>query len=196
MNEALNQIPSQLDGLVRWMQSKQHEAETGLSFSLSDADLEMGPESELLSHLAQTDLAAVSDKSLSFGFSGAAEGVLTQAKEKLGILLEQVNHEILHFAWVETVIAGQIIARTEVDWRGDSISIWGKAISAEDMLMHLRSLAAVSKTRHLKLRLLFTVTGGAAKMAALLTVPGGAVLALPAVYQYVIKILQQVNQLP
>ncbi len=202
MNAALDDVPSQLDGLVQRMQEKQRQAAPGVSFAVADLAPETGPESELLSLLSMSDSAAlggvgpeVGPEGVSFGLIEQASGALGQAKEKLETLLEQVNHDILHFAWVETKIAGQIIARTEVGWSGDSTTVWTEATSAEQILLHQRTLKVVSQTRHLKLRLLLTITGGAARVAPLMATPGGAVLALPAVYQYVTKILEQVKQL-
>ena len=46
----------------------------------------------------------------------------------------------------------------------------------------------------MKLRLFVTVAGGAAKVTTLMAA-GTPVLALPAVYQYVMSIVQQVRQL-
>lgn len=202
MNAALDEVPSQLDGLVRRMQEKQQQAASGVSFAVADLVPETGPESELLSWLAISDSAALSGagpeggpEGISFGLIEQASGALGRAKEKFETLLEQVNHEVLHFAWVETKIAGQLIARTEVGWSGDSTTVWNDATSAERISLHRRTLEVVSQTRQLKLRLLLTITSGAAKVAALMAAPGGAVLALPAVYQYVIKILEHVKQL-
>jgi hypothetical protein len=200
MNVALAAIPAQLDGLVQ----KTLKTASGVSFAVTDLEPVPGPEGELLALLADTDAAArsgTSTEGVSFGLEAVASvplagtGAFGQAKAKFDALLEQVNHEVLHFAWVETKVAGQIIARTEVDWSGDANTVWAADISAEQMTLHQRALDMVAQTRNLKLRLFVTVSGGAAKVAVLLATPGGAVLALPAVYQYVLKILEQARQL-
>lgn len=194
MNAALDVVPARLDSLVQ----RQQAAASGVSFGVAGMGPETGPESELLSLLAVTDstaLGGTGPEGVSFGIIEDAGAVLGQAKEKFTALLEQVNHEMLHFARVETKIAGQLIARTEVGWSGDATTIWHNLTSAEQMALHRRTLVIVSRTRHLRLRLLFTVTGGAAKMAASMAAPGGAVLALPAMYRYVTTILEQVKQI-
>jgi hypothetical protein len=61
--------------------------------------------------------------------------------------------------------------------------------------LHQRSLHIVTQTRGLHLRLFATIAVGATKVSSLLATPGGAVLALPAVYQYVMQIVAQVKQL-
>lgn len=198
MNAALDEIPLQLDGLVRRVQAIRQTAPHAVSFAAADILRETGPESELLSLLAISDSASLSaneQEGASFGLMDEAGEALIQAKEKFEGFVEQVNHEFLHFAWVETKIGSQLIARTEVGWNGDSTTIWTEAPPPEQTSLHQRTLIFASRTRNLKLRLLLTVAGGAAKMAALFITPGGAVLALPAVYQYVVKILTQVRQL-
>jgi hypothetical protein len=194
MEAVLAVIPAQLDGLVQ----KTPKAATGVSFAATDLEPVPGPEGELLALLADTDAAArsgISAEGVSFGISEVASEALSRAQAQFNALLEQVDHEVLHFAWVETKITGQTIARTEVDWSGDATTVWATSVSDEQMRLHQRTLETVSKTRHLKLRLFVTVSGGAAKVAVLLATPGGAVLALPAVYQYVLKILEQARQL-
>jgi hypothetical protein len=197
MKTALDQVPFQLDGLVRRVQEKQDKAASGVSFALADLQPEPGPEGELLSLLAISDsgvFGGTGPEGVSFGFIAAASEVLGQAKDKFEALLEQVDHELLHFAWVEMKIAGQIIARTEVGWSA-SHTIWNNAISADQMSLHKRTLRVVSRTRSLKLHMLLTVAIGAAKMATLMVTPGAAALAVPAIYEYVNKILEHVKQL-
>jgi hypothetical protein len=197
MKAALDQVPTQLNGLVRRVQEKQHKAAPGVSFAMADLQPESGPEGQLLSLLAISDSAALSGtgpQGVSFGVMADASQVLRPAKAKFESLLEQVDREVLHFAWVEMKIAGQIIARTKIGWSA-SHTIWIEAISIEQMAMHMRTLKVVSLTRHLKLHLLLTVAIGAVKMAQLMVTPGGAVLAQPAVYDYVKKILDQVKQI-
>jgi hypothetical protein len=195
MNAALDQIPARLDELVRRTQAG---TASGVSFAVADALPEAGLENELLSLLAISDSAALGEtapQGVSFGLIEVAGGVLGQAKEKFEALLTQVNQEVLHFAWVETSIAGQLIARTAVSWDGNATTLCDDTLSSEQTSLHQRTLQVVSRTRNLKLRLLFTVAGGASKMATLLAAPGGVVLALPAVYHYVLKILEQVKQI-
>lgn len=198
MNAALDAVPSRLDGFMQWTQHIQRQAASGVSFTVTATDQESDPENELFSLLAMTDAAAAGEATpgeVSFGLTDVADEVLAQAKEKLEALIGGVNREILHFAWVETVIASQVIARTEVNWGGDTVTFFNEATSPAQISLHQRTLQAVSLTRNLKLRLIFTITGGAAKLATLMVTPGGAVLALPAVYHYVIRILDQVKQL-
>ena len=198
MDTALAAVPGKLEGLVQRSVLIQQKAASGVAFSITDVQPESELESELLSLMAISEADALGRPipgDVSFGIIDSAGEVLGQAKKKFENLVVQVNHEILHFAWVETVIAEKIVARTQVNWGGDALTILDDATSTEQLSLHQRTLQVVSRTRNLKLRLLFTVTSGAAKLAALMATPGGAVLALPAVYHYVIRILDQVKQL-
>jgi hypothetical protein len=197
MKAALEQVPLQLNDLTRRVREKQSKAAAGVSFSLAALQAEPGPEGELLSLLAITDSVALSGtgpEGVSFGLLAEASEVLGHAKEKYESLLDQVNREILQFAWVEMRLADQLIARTKMGWSA-SHTIWTNVISAEHTVLHKRTLKVVSLTRNLKLRLLLTVAVGAVKVAPLMLTPGGTALAVPAVYGYVKSILDNVKQL-
>jgi hypothetical protein len=194
LQAALKAVPSQLDGLQRRAQA----AASGVSFAVSGAAPESGPEGELLALLAEADSTALRETApdgLSFGGSEVMSAALGQAKDKFGALLEQVNQDILHFAWVETKIEDLIIARTKVGWSGDSTTLLHGLTTEEHTFLHRQTLEVVSRTRNLKLQMLLTISGGAAKVAVLMASPGGPMLALPAVYQYVMKILDQAKQI-
>jgi hypothetical protein len=197
MKAALHQVPPQLKGLVHRVQEKQLRKTSGPSFALAELQPESGPDGELLALLAIADSAAfggTGPEGVSFGLISQASQVLRPAKEKFVSLLEQVNHEVLHFAWIEMKIAGKMIARTKVGW-GASNTIWIDAISNEQMSLHMQTLKVVSLSRNLKLHLLLTVAIGAVKMAQLMVTPAAAQLAAPAVYDYVKKIVDQVKEL-
>ncbi len=117
-----------------------------------------------------------------------------EARARFDALMEQINREVLHFAWVETKIDGQMIARSEVDWSGDATTLWNETVSEEQKSLHHRALNVAARSRNMKLRLFVTVAGGAAKVTTLMAA-GTPVLALPAVYQYVMAIVKQVRQL-
>jgi hypothetical protein len=192
---SLTQIPAQLDGLARRMQ----KPTAGLSFALDGSVPLSAPESELLSLLAETDAAALRgadlESGVSFGVSEAVGAALGQAREKFVALVEQVNRDILHFAWVETKVEGLLVARTKVGWSGDSTTLLHEAASPEHTRLHHQSLKVVAKTRTLKLSLLLSVTSGAVKVGVLMASPEGARLALPVVCEYVIKSLDQLKQI-
>lgn len=198
LNAALASVPAQLDGLVARTQERQQKSVSGgVSFDTSAFDQpENGPEADLLSLLGDLEAEEKTNSGeVSFGLQETASAALTQARVGFEALLEQMNHELLHFAWVETNVAGQLLARTTVGWTGDAETAFTQSVTESHVRLHSRNLRLVTQTRAIRMRLFITIASGAAKVSALLTTPTGAVLALPVVYQYVMQIMAQVKQL-
>jgi hypothetical protein len=198
LDAALNNVPARLDGLVARTQERQQKAaQGGVSFDVSSAEeTESGPESDLLALLddAEAEEKAQSGE-VSFGLQETASVALEQAKAGFEALTEQIGREVLHFAWVETTVADALLARTTIGWTGDAQTAFAHGVNDSQVMLHNRNLRIVTQTRNIRLRLFITIATGAAKVSALLTTPTGAVLALPAVYQYVMQIIAQVKQL-
>jgi hypothetical protein len=109
--------------------------------------------------------------------------------------LEQVREMIANYARVETEIAGTPIGQTAVSWTGDFRTIWIPAISAADMQLHHHNLAVTLQWRLGTLRFVGVVGAGAANIAVKLGVPGGQLLALPAVWNFVKDVLKEWRKL-
>lgn len=196
VNAALEGVPARLDTLVSQMQARQAAGES-VSFDVASLEAEPGPEGDLL-HLLE-DVSKTEPVSFSVGDeSETAREPVSQAwqeaRARFDALMEQINREVLHFAWVETKIDGKMIARSEVDWSGDATTLWAETASEEQKSLHHRALNVAARSRNMKLRLFVTVASGAAKVTTLMAA-GTPVLALPAVYQYVMSIVRQVRQL-
>jgi hypothetical protein len=192
VNAALQEIPARLDQLGRI------SAAGGTSFAAQGFAPESGPEGELLALLGDADRQARAEVAGALNFAAPTDPVSMawqQVKTRFDALLTQINHDALHFAWVETNIAGLFVARTIINWNGDAQTAWVGAASPEQSLLHQRTLASVTRTRILRLRLFVTVTTGAARLTGMAVTPLGAVLALPAIYQYVTQILAQAREL-
>ncbi len=198
VNSALDDVPGRLTDLVARTQERQQKQAAGVSFDVQSFEPEPGPEGDLLSLLGDADAEAGAEKAsgdVHFGIGEPVSEAWLEAKSRFEALLEQINREVLHFAWVETNLGGRLISRTSVDWSGDAHTVWAEGVNAEQMALHQQTLKIVTQTRNMRLRLFVTVASGATKVAGLLATPGGAVLALPAVYQYVTKIVAQAKQL-
>jgi hypothetical protein len=198
VNAALENVPARLAGLVERTQERQQKAAgAGLSFDvLSLEGQEAGPEGDLLALLGDAELEgkrAAGD--VSYGILETTSAAWEQAKAGFETLMEQINRDVLHFAWVETNISDSLIARTTVGWSGDAQTLYLNEITDQQVVLHGRTLRVVTQTRSLRLRLFITIAGGATKVSTLIATPAGAVLALPAVYQYVMQIVAQVKQL-
>lgn len=195
LNAALDSVPARLDGLVT--RAQQHRQGAALSFDASAAMEEGGPEATLLALLGDAERESrVAAGEVSFGAGEEATSLAwEQAKAGFERLMEQVSREALHFAWVETNLEGSALARTAVGWTGDSRTVFVDGVEGPQAVLHERSLRIAIQTRGLRMRLFITIASGAAKVSALIASPAGAVLALPAVYQYVMQIVEQVKEL-
>lgn len=198
LNAALENVPARLDGLVARTQERQKKAAaSGVSFDvLSLEQPESGPEGDLLTLLDEAEASGKTGSGeVSFGLQETTSAAWQQAKVGFDALIQQINREVLHFAWVETNIADALIARTTVGWTGDSQTAFVNGVDDAQVALHQRTLSIVSQTRSMRLRLFITIASGATKVSALIATPAGAVFALPAVYQYVMQIVAQVKQL-
>lgn len=196
--EALETIPERLEHLVLYTQLQQKTP--GSQPVHFGSDVLPDPESELLRLLDMADsgTGSVPAAEGQVDFGVVDEVILPgveQARAQLKSLLEQLNRELLHFAWIETILADQVMARTSVRWTGHLETICTDGISPAQISLHARSLRFATHSRALKVRLATTVMSGAAKISALMVNPAGAILALPLVYRYVSQILAQAAEL-
>jgi len=198
---ALESIPGRLDDLVSRTKSRQKVAESqAVHFGIDELGTgEDAAESELLNLVADVDASgvpvSVAGEQVEFGIvDEVINPAIEQARSQLNTLLDQVNREVLHFAWVETAVGRATVAKTTVGWSGDAETVWSDGITSEEIKLHHRTLNFATHSRALKMRMAMTVMGGATKIAALMTNPAGAALALPVVYKYIRQILAQARE--
>lgn len=183
---ALDEVPARLDAIAT-------SQPRGVSFDAASFGVEAeSAEADLLSLLDHAR-SIEQGRTVSFGAFDFASEAWEQARVQFEAFLGQLQREVLHFAWVETNVEGQILARTTVGWSGDSDTLWLEGADAVQLAIHRRALQVAVKSRALRLRMFSTVTSGAAKLSLLLTTPAGAVLALPAAWKYVTDILAQIK---
>ncbi|MCU0519274.1 MAG: hypothetical protein MUF84_01075 [Anaerolineae bacterium] len=147
------------------------------------------PEAELLAQIA-----ALQSPVLSYGLGEAATAAYHEVYEQANALLLQFKRLIHHFARIETATRGVSVALTAVDWTGDYETVWLDGATASDMGLHLEAVRLALESRHALLRLISVVTSGALSLTLKASVPGGQVLLLPAVYNYVRSILKELER--
>jgi hypothetical protein len=185
---ALDEIPARLDAIT-----SARPRGGQVSFDVASFGVEAdSPEASMLDLLDHAR-ALEQGRTVSFGVTDFASAAWDQARLQFEAFVGQLQREVFHFAWVETNIEGQLLARTSVGWSGDSSTVWLEDAGAEQFPAHRRALRVAVKSRALRMRMFSTVTGGAAKLSLLLTTPAGAVLALPAAWKYVTEILAQIK---
>ncbi len=110
------------------------------SFALDSAALPE-PERELAILLGEARTSASS-----FAVEDKMAGIRQLAGEA-GRFLEQVQETLRHYAQVETVQEGVLLARTTVGWLGDVQSEALRAIRPDQAALHRRSVALALETR-------------------------------------------------
>ena len=109
--------------------------------------------------------------------------------------LDQARELVMNYARVQTEVAGIPIGQTAVDWTGDFRTIWTPTVTSTDMALHYRNITGTLQYRLGTLRLVGVVGAGAANIAVKLAVPGGQLLALPAVWNFVKDVLAEWRKL-
>jgi hypothetical protein len=185
---ALDQVPARLEAV-----SSAQARGPGVSFDAASFSVEPGsPEADMLVLLGHVQ-AVEEGQAVSFGVGDVAARAWEEARTQFDAFVQQLQREVLNFAWVETNVQARILARTSVGWSGDNNTIWLQQLDQAERDMHRRALQVAVKSRALRIRMFATVTGGAAKLSFLLATPAGAVMALPAAWRYVTEILEQVK---
>lgn len=186
---ALNEIPARLEAVT----SAQPRG-SQVSFEAAPHRIETdSPEASMLDLLGHARSLEQGRTVISYGMTDFASEAWEQARVQFEAFVGQIQREMLHFAWVETNVAGRVLARTTVGWSGDNNTAWLDGVAADQVAIHRRALQVAIKSRALRMRIFATVTGGAAKLSILLSTPAGAVLALPAAWKYVTDILAQIK---
>lgn len=197
-DQVLQAIPGRFENLVKRNMGQPQTGRNGSIHYGMDISGKSGDEfdTELLELLVHADTGGsftpAAGEQVEFGVvDEVLQPAIAQAETQFHALLDQVRREVQNFAWVETTVQRQTVARTSIKWSGDAETVWLGGISPEQTALHNRALQFTTRSRAVKLRMLMTITGGVAKMAAIMTNP---VLALPVLYQYVSRILAQTRE--
>jgi hypothetical protein len=163
----------------------------GLSFAGAAGGTLPPAEAELLDTLdalTRRDQAAIS-----FGF-GWLDG-LTQgwqdAVQRVREFAERVAQAAAPRAMVETRATGRLLCRTSIDWGGDAATLWRPATTPQQAAQHWRTLDLALAARVTLLNAFSLLVRGAtllARLSATLANPGGALLAIPAVWRFIHRI--------
>ena len=178
----MNEAPSRLEAFVSRMGS-------GTEAHFSVESFTRPAEAELLAWMAYFEPGQIS-----FDGQGITQGQARESLDQLRRMVDNLLGQVLYMAQVETRLGEVFLARSLVSWRGDLDTTWGEATSSDQAPLHQRSLRLALASRLAMLRVMITATQGAAKIAALIAAPGGALLALPAAWKYVNQILSEVEK--
>jgi hypothetical protein len=101
---------------------------------------------------------------------------------------------VSQYARVETEVAGVLVGRTTVGWRGDFNTHLVRDATASALALHREAVALALSSRIALVRMLIVVGTGAARLALQLTVPGAQLLVLPAAWTFVRDVLKQLRE--
>lgn len=169
----------------------------GVSFAATP-----GPEAGLLSRLNQIEtVSSKNGAAISYSLFDRADAAELETSNQWRQLLAQAQDVITHAARVETAIAAaedgcdRLIGQTAISWTGDFQTLWRADLDGEQRALHQRSVQLVLSSRAGWLRLIGVVGTGAANIAVKLALPGGQLLALPAVWTFVKDVLKEWREL-
>ncbi|MEH2080096.1 MAG: hypothetical protein V7K89_08795 [Nostoc sp.] len=183
--QALSTASDRVDRLMDAIAS-----ESTLAFSLSALVTELAPPERTLLQALQTIQQPLPT---SFGIQEAIGGYSQQVFEQCQSFVERLLRVIAHYAWVETQVAGQTLARTAVSWLGDVDNIWQTGLNATQVSLHQRTLTLALASRDALLQTFSAVVQATLKVSVLLSVPGGVILLLPAVWKFIDQVMTQSN---
>ncbi len=131
--------------------------------------------------------------SVSFGLFGKeAIGEQLENLEQWRLFLDQVRNMVSRYARVETGMAGTLVGHTAVGWTGDFNTIWTPGVAPASMRLHHQSVHLALASRLALIRMVAIVAMGATGLALTLSVPGGQLMALPAVWKFVRDVLKEI----
>jgi hypothetical protein len=108
--------------------------------------------------------------------------------------IDQVRLSLACYARVETSSGGKRIGRTSVGWLGDVDTIWFAGLDSELIAMHQRALTLALDSRAAWGQTVLHIVVGATRLSALLAVPGGLFLAVPAAWKFIRQLLVDLGQ--
>lgn len=156
------------------------------SHQVFSASAEERPEEELF-HLLRT----LEEPFTSFGISERASETWDKIIQQFQAWADNLLRTVAQYAWVETYAGEQFIGRTRVSWTGGMQTVWRAGLQPDLCLLHQRTLDLALATRNAALRLFLLVIQSSLKVSVLFAIPGGPLLLIPVVWQFVQGVLAE-----
>lgn len=186
-------VDARIDELVRRASASEEGDDGDVSFGLGAGEAEPDDELWALVRLARGEID--DDEELSFAVGDVGEeGRLDRARRELSELVDRVMESLTSLAVVDTS-HGSSRAKTRVGWTGDVTTFVAPGTSPEVVRAHAATVEASLNRSMLRLRLFTSITAAAGRLAAVLTTPASAVMALPIAYRCVRDVYEQLSSL-
>jgi hypothetical protein len=184
--KGLASVTERLDRLIETQSA-------ALDFGVSSSDDTLAePEAEFLSLMQEVKNGY---PSISFDTGEKSYFGWELASHQLKEILERTSRFVAAYAWVETRVQEELLGRTVVSWTGDVNTAWQAGLSPEQIRLHQRNLALALGSRDTLFRTVLLAAQLAVKVSVLLSTPGGVILALPAVWRFIHRVLSESNEL-
>ncbi len=169
-------------------------SDSAVSFAVGaepDQDL-LPPERELLALLQGQTPPGEAQVSFGMGADLAAAPMQgwEQAQQVFQSLMDKLRQSVADSVLIETRIAGRLLGRTVVSWAGDVQTVWPGGKTVEEVTLHQRTVALALKSRETMLKMFAASVQMAISLAFRLALPGGPLLALPAVLRFIKQMLE------
>jgi hypothetical protein len=184
--KGLGSVPERLNRLIE-------NQSAALDFGLSSPGETLAePEAEFLALMLE-----VKDgySSISFDAEGKPTFGWAQASHQLKTILERMSRFVAAYAWVETRVQEELLGRTVVSWTGDVNTAWRAGLRPEQIRLHQRTLSLALGSRDTLFQTVLLAAQLAVKISVLLSTPGGVILALPAVWRFIHRVLAESRRL-
>jgi hypothetical protein len=166
------------------------EAGSGASFGPPGTTRTLEPaERELLAWL---DDCSTVDGRVAFGGT-EAPGWWSRAERELADLLERLRSWVAPTALVRTTSGDRAVALTAHKWSGRTVTVAAAGASAPELHLHDGLFELVAASRRVVVRVVGLAVEGAVRIGSRLALPGGPLLALPATWRFVHRVLDEVE---
>ena len=147
------------------------------------------PERELVALLGEIGTGGTAT---SFGLMDMAKAGWGEASEWFSSAAASLLPTTLQ-ARVETSAGGTTVARTKVGWTGDCATVWSSQSGGSQATLHLRTVTLALASRVALVRTLALALQGAGLIAVAVGIPGGPLLALPAVWRFITRVQDEIT---
>jgi hypothetical protein len=141
--------------------------------------------------LAWLDECSPGDGRVAFG--GPDQRWWAQAERDLAELLARLRSWVAPTALVRTTSGDRAVALTAHRWSGRTVTAAAAGASGPELRLHDDLFELVAASRRIVVRVVGLTVEGAVRIGTRLALPGGPLLALPATWRFVHRVLDEVE---
>jgi hypothetical protein len=187
VDAATDALPDASGRLLRTVR----EADSSASFGPPGTTVAPEPERAEYELLAWLDECSPGDGRVAFG--GPDQRWWAQAERDLAELLARLRSWVAPTALVRTTSGDRAVALTAHRWSGRTVTAAAAGASGPELRLHDDLFELVAASRRIVVRVVGLTVEGAVRIGTRLALPGGPLLALPATWRFVHRVLDEVE---